>query len=66
MASVTVLYRDGTKEFLEDRGAAGGSYCQSVSYEEGFAIIESAHGDKRAIPVDLIKEIQIHSGRRGW
>lgn len=64
MASLTIKYRDGRKERREDRGAPGGSYCQSVRYEEGVAIIKSAYGSEDHIPLDLIEKISVDAERR--
>jgi hypothetical protein len=66
MATVTIKFRDGKKDLtLEDRGAPGGSYAQSVRYESGFVVVTDAYGGQRAFPTDLIAEMKIDSERRG-
>ena len=66
MASITIHFEDGTKKFLEDRGASGGSWHQSIRYEPGFVVITDAYGKQTAYPERIIKEIEVHSERRGW
>ena len=66
MSDIIVKMKDGTtKEFI-DRGAPGGSYCNSLKCEGGFAIIEDPYGNKTIIPANDILEINHKSARRGW
>jgi hypothetical protein len=64
MANVTLIFKDGRREELVDRGAPGGSYAQSVRYEWAFCVIESAYGAIRAIPASDLQEVQIEARRR--
>jgi hypothetical protein len=66
MSDITIIYINGDQEYLKDNGALGGSYSQSVRYEEGFVVITDAYGGERAIPNSRINEIQIHSERSFW
>jgi hypothetical protein len=64
MPTIRIKMKAGDTRIFEDRGAPGGSYSQSIKYEPGFVVIESAYGDQKAIPSDLIEEISIDSYRR--
>lgn len=64
MASLTIRYRDGRHERREDRGAPGGSYAQTVRYEDGVAIIRDAYGKETHLPLDLVESIEVDAERR--
>ena len=65
MSMITVEYTDGTMEvffdpfcFLyEETSRPGGSYCTSIRYTNGFAIIKDAWGKETVIPSEHIKKI---------
>lgn len=62
--TIYVTMKDGTRRVFEDRGAPGGSYCQSMRAEIGFVVITDAYGKSTWIPSDDIAEIEQASTRR--
>lgn len=66
MATVTVTFKDGTTKVHEDRGRAGGSYCQSVRYEGAFVIIRDCWGGETAYPAADIAKLVKEATDRGW
>ena len=62
--NIHVTLKDGSKRTFEDRGAPGGSYCQSMRAEIGFVVITDAWGKSTWIPADTIAEIEQDSTRR--
>ena len=64
--NIFLKMKDGSSRTFEDRGASGGSYCQSMRSEIGFIVITDAHGKSTWIPSDEISEIEQESTRRGW
>jgi hypothetical protein len=42
--TIHLKMKDGKTRVFEDRGAAGGSYCQSMRSEIGFVVITDAWG----------------------
>lgn len=63
--TIYLKMKDGTKRVFEDRGAAGGSYSQSMRSEIGFIVITDAHGKATWIPSDTIEEVE-QEGPRRW
>ena len=57
MSMITIEYTDGTKEVFEETSRPGGSYCTSIRYTSGFAIIKDAWGKETVIPSERIKKI---------
>ena len=57
MSMITVEYTDGTKEVFEETSRPRGSYCTSIRYTNGFAIIKDAWGKETVIPSERIKKI---------
>lgn len=64
MSDIIVTFKDGHTRKFEDRGAAGGSYCNEIEYQPGFVIITDPHGNKTSIPSEEIEEIYQPSNRR--
>lgn len=62
--TIYLKMKDGTTRIFEDRGAAGGSYEQSMRTEIGFVVITDAHGKSTWIPSETIDEIEQASTRR--
>lgn len=62
--TIYLTMKDGTRRTFEDRGAAGGSYCQSMRAEIGFVVITDAHGNSTWIPADTIAEVEQESTSR--
>jgi len=62
--TIHLRMKDGTRRTFEDRGAAGGSYCQTMRAEIGFVVITDAWGKSTWIPSDSIEEIEQESTRR--
>lgn len=62
--TITVKMKDGTTRHFEDRGAPGGSYCQSMRSEIGFVAITDAFGKSTWIPSEDIAEIEQEAMRR--
>lgn len=62
--TIHLTMKDGTRRVFEDRGAAGGSYSQSMRAEIGFVVITDAHGKSTWIPSEDIAEIEQESIRR--
>lgn len=62
--TISLTMKDGTRRVFEDRGAAGGSYCQSMRTEIGFIVITDAHGKSTWIPYEDIAEIEQEALRR--
>lgn len=62
--TIYLTMKDGTRRTFEDRGAAGGSYCQTMRSEIGFVVITDAHGKSTWIPSEDIAEIEQESTRR--
>jgi hypothetical protein len=62
--TIYLKMKDGTRRVFEDRGAAGGSYCQSMRAEIGFVVITDAWGKSTWIPSDTIEEIEQEATRR--
>lgn len=66
MSRIVVKMKDGTTKDFPDNGAPGGSYCNKLSFDGVFAIIEDAYGERTAIPAQDIAEIKHETQRRGW
>ena len=64
MSSCTLKFRDGTEQRMEDRGAPGGSYSQTVTYQGSFVVVTDAYGRIRAFPAELVLEVIVDSERR--
>lgn len=64
MPRIDIEFIDGTKETFEETSRAGGSYCTSIQYKNGFAIIEDAYGKKTSFPESRIKRIEVESNHR--
>lgn len=62
----TIKFKNGTERRFEDRGAAGGSYSQSIRYEGQFVIVRDAYDNETAFPVDLVAEVQTQPTRGRW
>lgn len=65
MASITILFKDGTTREFPHQGRAGGSYTKTLSYKEGAAIVEDEWDNKTVFPIADIKEIKVKSNS-GW
>jgi hypothetical protein len=66
MSRVIVEYKDGTKQDFEETSRAGGSYCTSVSFRDGWVIIENASGSRTAIPSKRVKTVKEYPSRGRW
>jgi hypothetical protein len=62
--TINLTMKDGTFRHFEDRGAAGGSYEQSMRAEIGFIVITDAWGKSTWIPSDEIAKIEQETTRR--
>lgn len=62
--TIYLTMKDGTKRIFEDRGAPGGSYCQSMRAEVGFIVITDAYGKSTWIPSNDIECIEQEALRR--
>jgi hypothetical protein len=62
--TIYLKMKDGTTRIFEDRGAAGGSYCQKMRSEIGFVVITDAWGKSTWIPSESIAEIEQEAMRR--
>jgi hypothetical protein len=58
---IEVEFTDNTRETFEETSRAGGSYCTSMRYDEGFLIIEDAYGNQTVLPEHQIKKIKTWS-----
>ncbi len=58
MASIEIIFKDGTKREFLHQGRAGGSYTKKVRYEGGFVIVRDEYYKETAFPADDIKEIK--------
>ena len=51
--------KDGSVQDFPETSRSGGSYCTSLRYEEGFAVIQDAYGRETSIPsADIAKIIK--------
>ena len=66
MAAVKVYMKNGTVHDFPETSCSGGSYCTTLRYEEGFAVIEDAYGRETSIPSVDIEKIVKESDRRNW
>jgi hypothetical protein len=66
MPAIKVFMKDGTIQDFPETSCSGGSYCTSLHYEEGFAVIEDAYGRETSIPSTDIEKIVKESNRRTW
>ena len=64
--NITIKMKDGTTQTFEERGRPGGSYCNSVKFSEGWAIITDEWGAVTAIPSELIAEVKQAEQRGRW
>lgn len=64
MKSIIVHMKDGSKREFPHEGRPGGSYSKSVRYEGAFAIVVDEWYNERAIPVDLIREVEVINHQR--
>lgn len=62
--TIYLTMKDGSRKTFEDRGAPGGSYCQSMRVEVGFVVITDAYGKSTWISSDEILEIEQEAPRR--
>lgn len=58
MASITIIFKDGTRRHFEHEGRAGGSYTKEVKYEGGFVIVTDEWYHTYAFPADAVQEVQ--------
>ncbi len=58
MASITILFRDGTKKEFPHVGRGGGSYTKSVSCANGFVVVKDEWGEEIFFPSDLVAEVK--------
>lgn len=66
MTAINVRMKNGESRYFPETSCPGGSYCTTISYEIGFAVIENAYGEKTAIPSEDISEVKIESPRRSF
>lgn len=66
MSDIIVEYTDGTKENFPETSRAGGSWCTSIKYTNGFAIIRDAYDKETAIPCERIKKVIETPSRGRW
>ena len=66
MSRITVEYTSGKKETFEETSRAGGSWCTSIRYSNGWAIITDAYGKETAIPASQVKKITEENTRCRW
>lgn len=64
MSEIKIYTKDGTIHNFEETSYPGGSYCTSLRYEEGFAVVQDAYGRETAIPSADIEKIIKESTRR--
>lgn len=65
MADIKVTFTDGTDEYFKDEGAPGGSYSNTITYEDGFVCITDPYGKQTMFPSSTIKRID-HYQHRGF
>lgn len=65
MATIVVHFRDGTKREFVEKGRAGGSYCVSAAFKEGWLVVRDEWGHETAYPSDLVARVEKESPR-GW
>lgn len=58
MQSITVFFRDGSKEEFPHRGRSGGSYTKTIRYEGEFVIITDEYGNDTAFPACHIERVK--------
>ena len=63
MASIEIIFKDGTKRDFPHQGRAGGSYTKTLRYEGGFAIVRDEYFKEIAFPAEDIKEIKTWPNR---
>jgi hypothetical protein len=63
MSAITVVFKNGKTEHFPETSRAGGSYCTSIRFKEGFAIIENAYGTETIFPGADIERIKVDNQR---
>lgn len=66
MPNITVYMKSGEVKKFEDKGRAGGSWCNGIKYAGAFAIIVDCYGEETIIPAEDIKEIVKDGPRRSF
>jgi hypothetical protein len=66
MSRIVVEYNDGTEQTFEETSRAGGSYCTSMSFRDGWVIIEDAYDNRTAIPSERVKNVKEYPSRGRW
>lgn len=64
MAYIKVYMKNGSVQDFPEMHCASGSYCNTLRYEEGFAVIIDAYGRETSIPSIDIEKIVKESDRR--
>lgn len=65
MRNIKIIFKDGTKYELAERGRAGGSYTISIEYKGAFAVVTDEWGNAKSFPATDIKEIET-TPDRSW
>lgn len=65
MSSITIKMKDGSVKDFPETSRAGGSYCTSIKYESGFAIVTDAWGKQTAVPAESIDEVVVEPNTSG-
>jgi hypothetical protein len=66
LASITIIFKDGSKREFPHKVRAGGSYTKSVKYEGSFVVVEDEWRKKTAFPMDTVKEVIEEPHTSGW
>lgn len=66
MSNIVIELNDGTVEDFPETSRAGGSYCTSIRYEKGFAIITDAYDRETVFPESRIIKIKVTPSRGYW
>ena len=66
MPAIKVFMKDGSVQDYPETSMSGGSFCTTLRYEQGFAVIQDAYGRETSIPTADIAKIVKKSERRPW
>ena len=65
MPHITIKFKDGAVREFKQETRPGGSYSNSVKYDNGFVVVTDVWGKRTAFPAEMIAEVEETPDRRG-
>ena len=66
MANITITMKDGTVHEFREYGRPGGSWHNSLRYEDGFVVVRDEWEEETAFPTADVAMVKKNATRGAW